>query len=100
VRFIAASKTATAVLLLLCLVWLGGCSGQEPQVGVIPAGEVALVDEEALAPAPTEAAALPEQSDAEDEDVDECLRCHTDRQMLIETAAPEEVVISENEGEG
>jgi hypothetical protein len=29
-----------------------------------------------------------------------CLDCHIDQQMLIDTAKPEEVVISENEGEG
>lgn len=31
---------------------------------------------------------------------DECLICHTDKEMLIHTADPEEEVISENEGEG
>ena len=32
--------------------------------------------------------------------VDYCLDCHIDKEMLIDTAEPEEEVISENEGEG
>jgi hypothetical protein len=31
---------------------------------------------------------------------DACLRCHSDRQMLIDTAFPEDILVSENEGEG
>ena len=31
---------------------------------------------------------------------DQCIVCHTDKQMLIDTAKPEEEVISENEGAG
>lgn len=30
----------------------------------------------------------------------DCLDCHTDKQRLINTAKPEEIVISENAGEG
>lgn len=36
----------------------------------------------------------------EDKPTDYCLECHIDKQMLIDTAAPIEVVESENEGEG
>jgi hypothetical protein len=32
--------------------------------------------------------------------VDDCLLCHVDKERLIATAAPEEEVIVENEGEG
>ena len=32
--------------------------------------------------------------------VDYCVECHSDKDQLIDTAAPEEEVISENEGEG
>lgn len=99
-RFITASKTLTAILLLLGLLWLAGCGEQQPQTGAAPTAEVAHVDEEALTPAPSKAAILPEQPTAESESVDECLRCHTDKEMLIRTASPEEEVISENEGEG
>ena len=36
----------------------------------------------------------------EREEVDQCVSCHSDKQMLIDTAKPEEEVISENEGAG
>jgi hypothetical protein len=32
--------------------------------------------------------------------VDECLKCHTDQERLIETAKPEEVVVKESSGTG
>ncbi|MBN2501656.1 MAG: hypothetical protein JXB38_12815 [Anaerolineales bacterium] len=32
--------------------------------------------------------------------VDYCVECHADKDKLIDTAAPEEEAISENEGEG
>ena len=32
--------------------------------------------------------------------IDNCLDCHTNKDLLIQTADPEEEVISENEGEG
>lgn len=35
-----------------------------------------------------------------EEAVDYCLDCHTDQQMLIDTASEEEEVINENKGEG
>lgn len=39
--------------------------------------------------------ALPESTSS-----NHCLECHADQQMLVDTAAPIEVVESENEGEG
>jgi len=36
----------------------------------------------------------------DEEEVDQCVSCHTKKQMLIDTAKPEEEVISENEGAG
>jgi len=36
----------------------------------------------------------------QEEQVDYCTSCHTDQQMLIDTAKPEEEVINENKGKG
>jgi len=41
---------------------------------------------------------LPEAAAAA-EGLDYCLECHSDQQMLIDTAKPQEEVVSENEGE-
>jgi hypothetical protein len=50
---------------------------------------------------PTDIGSIPtELPVAEPEAVNECLVCHTDKEMLIEMAAPEEVVIRESEGVG
>ena len=46
---------------------------------------------------PTEAPTLEVEPTPE---VDYCIECHTDMQALIDTAKPEEEVVSENEGEG
>jgi len=32
--------------------------------------------------------------------IDQCIVCHSDKQALIDTAMPEQDLISENEGEG
>ena len=45
---------------------------------------------------PTEVVPVAEQTAP----VDYCIECHSDKDQLIDTAAPEQEVISENEGEG
>jgi len=68
------------------------------QVTDIPAEEVIEAPAEAPTDAPTEA---PTQTVAvAAEQVDYCMDCHTDKDQLIDTAAPEEEVVEESEGAG
>ena len=53
-----------------------------------PTGETVSIDEKLASVAP------------KPDSVDYCVECHSDKDQLINTAAPEEEVISENEGEG
>ncbi|MCA9970272.1 MAG: hypothetical protein KC425_08655 [Anaerolineales bacterium] len=97
-----------AVLLLLLLLLAAGCQTNETtntavsdlptptrvESATVSAAETAVAQ---AAISPTEEAIAPE---TEVMAVDECLNCHVDKDMLIQTANPEEEVISENEGEG
>ncbi len=109
------------VMIILSVILLLGFTGcaQETEPVETPT-EVAQLTEEPTTPpteepTPTEAVDEPtEQPTVEPtedpeptEDVvvgsgsaDSCLECHTDQQMLIDTADPVEVVESENEGAG
>ena len=60
------------------------------QAAVEPAGEETE--------APTEAPAETEVAVADQ--VDQCIECHTDKDLLIDTADPEEEVVEESEGAG
>ncbi|WP_420631320.1 hypothetical protein [Candidatus Leptofilum sp.] len=89
-------------LLLLLGVWaLAGCQSAEPDA-IEEAVQVADVEpvlvEAATAVTPTEEP-LTEPIE-EPAPADNCLDCHTNKDLLIQTADPEEEVISENEGEG
>jgi hypothetical protein len=90
-------KTAKRIIsILFGLIGLAfllfGCGGAvEPEATAEvadPAGEAASVADVLAA-----AAQKPEQ-------FDNCVECHFDKDQLIDTAAPEEEAISENEGEG
>ena len=59
----------------------------------VPEEGAAESNEEVVEPEPTEAIAAEPQ-------VDNCVECHTDQQILIDTADPVAEVASENEGEG
>ena len=104
-------------LVILLVLAATGCAGETPEPNPVatptaytyppplndlnaveselPAG----VDEELAAPA-----AVPETEPTEEvvaaPQVDNCVECHTDQQMLIDTADPVAEVISENEGQG
>jgi hypothetical protein len=87
--------------LLLAVLPMVGCqTADEGAEAEVAAAEVEPVVEEATAvptPVPTEEV---ETVATEPEPIDYCLECHVDKDMLIDTADPEEEVIKENEGEG
>lgn len=101
------------LIILLSLFILVGCSQNSAEVDPTA---VSVVEEETETPVSEatetiEAVQEEEINTTEDESAEEemavvpeepnyCLECHTDQQMLIDTAKPEEVVISESEGEG
>ncbi len=87
-----------SLLLLMGTLLLAGCQTAESD----PAEEVAVAEPEivetATAVPPTEEP--PAEIAAEPVPVDNCLDCHSNKDLLIQTADPEEEVINENEGEG
>ena len=107
---------------MLLVLGLAGCSNQ-PTLPLEPtatahaypppmndphqvATSLASTPEEEEVAAPTEAPETeppetePTEAVAAEPRVDNCVECHTDQQMLIDTADPVEEVVSENEGEG
>ncbi|HIP73976.1 MAG TPA: hypothetical protein EYH05_21590 [Anaerolineae bacterium] len=85
---------AVVVLLLL------GCQAQGAADSDAASESVALaLEPTAVLPTLTPAAAE-ETVTPTIEEIDECLTCHIDKDLLIKTADPEEEVINENEGEG
>ena len=92
-----------SLLLLLGTLLLTSCQTAESEtidtaaVESVADAEPVLM-ETATAVWPTEAP--PAEFTAEPVPVDNCLDCHTNKDLLIQTADPEEEVISENEGEG
>ncbi len=94
-----------SLLLLLGTLLLAGCQTAESDTADVAATEAEMVAnvepellELATAVSPTEVPAA--ELTAEAVPVDNCLDCHTNKDLLIQTADPEEEVISENEGEG
>lgn len=89
------------LLLLVGVVALAGCQSTDSEAAedVVQVADVEpVILETATAVIPTEE---PISEPTEEQvPVDNCLDCHTNKDLLIETADPEEEVISENEGEG
>ncbi len=77
------------LLLTMLLLSLSGCAGATPIPETPTEGPV-----EETAPTPELATV------SEPEETDYCLDCHADKERLIDTAKPEEIVESENEGAG
>ncbi len=78
-------------ILLLALTLLVGCQSAAPE-SVLPASEPAPTT-------PTELLPTPEPTEVVIE-TDYCVECHTDKEQLIASAIPEEVVESESSGAG
>ncbi len=82
-----------------------GCQTQEtvdeePVVAMASVGEVV---ETAVTPTITTTSPITDTTTTlppTPETIDECLACHVDKDLLIETAAPIEEVVVESDGEG
>lgn len=87
-----------SLLLLLGMLAMASCQTAEPdEVAQVADAEPILLE--------TVTAVLPtEEPEAglitEPTPIDNCLDCHTNKELLIQTADPEVEVLSENEGEG
>ena len=89
------TKRLGLVLLGLALL-LGACRSAPAPTATVTPDE--LDPSEAITATSTaEPTALPTATEVA---LDGCTSCHSDKDRLIDTAAPEEEVISENEGEG
>lgn len=87
-----------SLLLMLGVIALVGCQTAESETADATANVEPVVVETVTAVVPTsEPTAEPTEEPAP---VDNCLDCHTNKDLLIQTADPEEEVINENEGEG
>ena len=94
-------KTAgflVSLLLLIGVVALAGCQPADSNPPEVVANVEPVLLETATAVAPTEEPVT--DPTAEPIPIDNCLDCHTNKELLIQTADPEEEVIKENEGAG
>jgi hypothetical protein len=87
-----------SLMLLLGTVILTSCQTAESDEVTQVANVEPVLLETVTAVFPTEEP--PAELIAEPVPIDNCLDCHTNKELLIQTADPKEEVISENEGEG
>jgi flagellar basal body-associated protein FliL len=81
------------ILLILCtfMLLLGACSAKSPSISDLEETEVAIAQQTQEAPIVPVSLEPP---------VDNCIECHTDKQMLIDTAIEEEEDAHGAESEG
>ena len=90
------------VLFVLSVFFLiAACQSQAENTGPLDSEPATTPTVQAVA----ESESMDEETSTEDpvaevQSPDECILCHTDKQMLIDTAKPEEEVVEENEGAG
>jgi hypothetical protein len=68
------------------------------ETAAVVVAKITVVSTVVEAEAPTEAPTQTES--APNKVVDQCVKCHTDKEQLIDTAAPEVEVVKESEGAG
>ena len=97
-------KRIQAILMLITVLSLMGCQTQEtveePVVAMASVGEVV---ETAVTPTITNTTVISDTPTAltpTPETIDECLACHVDKDLLIDTAKPVAEVVVESDGEG
>lgn len=84
-------RTQLLTILGLGLIFLSACATKTPAVSTQSETPIQA----------TNTATMPTQPVVVEPAVDNCVTCHTDKQMLIDTTAPvEEVAESESEGVG
>lgn len=89
-----------SLLLLLGTLLLAGCQTAESDADTAEAVAVAEPELVETVTAVSLTEEPPAEVAAEPVPVDNCLDCHSNKDLLIQTADPEEEVINENEGEG
>jgi negative regulator of sigma E activity len=103
----------TAVLCAVMVVLLAACSANDAPPSDVSAGDIAAVE---LAASDIPLSGDAQTNEADDEDANDeqasdqvaaapqqlnaCLNCHSDKEQLIATAAPEQEMEAESEGEG
>lgn len=78
------------ILFMIFVIMVSGCSGKTS----------VLVGDDVSKTNPLLVPASQSDTDSSIPEPDECLKCHSDKDLLISTAKPEEVVESESKGVG
>ncbi|MCP5100245.1 MAG: hypothetical protein GY943_32230 [Chloroflexi bacterium] len=94
-------STISIAILSVMVIYLAGCAGNSSEVVSIEpslsnaASVVEVANVEPTIEPTVETAVITPTAE-----IDHCLDCHINKELLIDTADPEEEVINENEGKG